>query len=93
MNVVKVLVLFLAMFGHEMLYSQIKIMYGPYLQNLYDSEVREFKGLGRGFLDFFKQLYKGKEIDLHSVFSARDFYFKNGFHPVERDSNNLYFIA
>ena len=39
MNVVKVLVLFLAMFGHEMLYSQIKIMYGPYLQNLYDSEV------------------------------------------------------
>ena len=39
MNIVKVLVLFLAMFGHEMLYSQIKIMYGPYLQNLYDSEV------------------------------------------------------
>ena len=62
-------------------------------EHLYDSEVREFKGLGRGFLDFFKQLYKGKEIDLHSVFSARDFYFKNGFHPVERDSNNLYFIA
>lgn len=62
-------------------------------ENMFGSENRKFKHIGTAFLDFFKNLYKGKEINLHTLFSSQDFYFANGFHRVERDSNNLYFIA
>ena len=59
----------------------------------YDSECRKIKNIGSAFLDFLKNRYKGKEIDLHAVFSSLDFYFANGFRPIEPNSNNLYFIA
>lgn len=70
-------------------------IYLDYLQvqpdNMFESENRIYKGIGSAFLDAIKALYKGKEINLHSLYSTLDFYKKNGFRPSGRDSNNLYF--
>lgn len=72
-------------------------IYLDYLQvqpdNMFESENRIYKGIGTAFLDFIKDLYKGKEISLHSLYSTLDFYMKNGFRPIERNSNNLYFTV
>ena len=72
-------------------------IYIDYLQvqpdNSFDSPIRTLEGLGTSFLKFIKNHYKGKELSLRSLFSTIDFYKKNGFKLVRKDSNLMKYIA
>ncbi len=58
----------------------------------YWSSKRNFKGIGSAFLDAIKKVFDGKEITLRSVPSAIDFYKKNGFHQITKDSHDLQYL-
>ena len=62
-------------------------------QNMYESEYRVYKGIGSAFLDFFKKMYKGKNIHLRSLISTQDFYKINGFRQKDIQSTDYYFLA
>ena len=90
----------------EMVLAEAKIItnnpdtrsiYLDYLQvepdNMHEAENRIYKGIGSKMLDFLKLHYKNKDIHLHAVFSTLEFYAKNGFHPIEQNSRNLFYSA
>lgn len=58
----------------------------------YWSQNRNYKGIGRAFLDSIKQVFKDKEINVRSVPSALDFYRQNGFYPITRNSHDLQYL-
>ena len=52
----------------------------------------EHKKVGTGILDSLKKIYSSKPMKLHSVFSAKNFYKKNGFINDENAIDKLDFI-
>ncbi len=72
-------------------------IYLDYLQvepdNMYEAENRIYKRVGSSMLDFLKLYYPNKDIHLHSVFSSIEFYVKNGFRPIERNSSSLFYTV
>lgn len=61
-------------------------------ENNHWSEERTYKKIGSALLNAIKEIFEGKEITVHSAPSALDFYKKNGFNPIYKDSHNLHYI-
>lgn len=55
-------------------------------ENSFDSNNRTYEKLGTSFLSFLKKYYNNSEIGLRSLHSTVDFYIKNGFKLVRKDS-------
>ncbi len=60
-------------------------------ENNYLARYRNYKNIGSALIAGIKNIFKGKEITVQSVPSALPFYFKNKFHPITKNSNNLHF--
>lgn len=61
-------------------------------ENNHWSEERTYKNIGTALLNAIKEIFEGKEITVHSVHSALDFYEKNGFKQTYKNSHDLHFI-
>lgn len=51
-----------------------------------------YKKIGTAIVDSLKQIYSSKPMKLHSVFTAKDFYKKNGFKNEENSTDKLDFV-
>lgn len=56
-------------------------------------EYKNYNNLGTGFLNKLKEIFKGKLITLDSLSSSKEFYLKNGFKNVSKNSSNMYYRA
>ena len=57
----------------------------------YFAQDRQFKKVGEALLNAIKRIFDGKEIILHAVPKSIDFYTKNEFRPIARDSHNMHY--
>lgn len=58
----------------------------------YPEQNRLYKKVGTGMIEALKKVFSKKDITLHSIFSALDFYKSNGFIQLSRDSRDLRFF-
>ncbi len=58
----------------------------------YWSQDRTYKNIGSALIKAIKEIFEGKEITVRSIHSALDFYKKNGFHPICKNSHDLHYI-
>lgn len=73
-------------------YNKINFLQVSPENQAYQFGRQDYKKVGTAIIDSLKQIYSSKPMKLHSVFSAKNFYKKNGFKNDENSIDKLDFI-